>query len=402
MVFNPLDRAVEKTLDVPLYYTGKTDEITAAAGPDTKRIDLHGRLVIPGLNDAHAELPMPLEVFKLSTNAESTVADVGVALISAADESPASTWIIGTVGPAVIHDLTAAALEKTAPGRKVMLMSPDGRARMMSVPALSALRIGWSVSDPAGGWFERDANGHINGKAFEYAASNAAHALTAEVTDDQAVEALQEFASRALRSGITSVQSAADFPLTRYEKIVRHADVALRIRMIRSPQTDAHGRETGEGSSLPKSDNERRLSVISGTNWMIDETNAEGRLNFPPAEIARIVAEASASNDQLVLTVGGSRAGGSVLDAMKAMSGVDWKSKRVRVDNPDAFFADLLAAARPLGVVVVESPAHPAVALKSLLGAGVPLAFSSGGESNPFRNIMLASTPLRRRLAFRS
>ena len=33
--------------------TGNTKEVSALAGPQTKRIDLDGRVVIPGINDAH-------------------------------------------------------------------------------------------------------------------------------------------------------------------------------------------------------------------------------------------------------------------------------------------------------------------------------------------------------------
>ena len=70
---------------------------------------------------------------------------------------------------------------------------------------------------------------------------------------------------------------------------------------------------------------------------------------------------------------------------------------------------DLLPIARRLGVVVVQNPTHFAFepgmlerrfggrpagfqAVRSLVDAGVPLAFGSDGPFNPFLNLMFATT----------
>jgi len=69
---------------------------------------------------------------------------------------------------------------------------------------------------------------------------------------------------------------------------------------------------------------------------------------------------------------------------------------------------DLVPLARSLGVIVVQNPTHLALGpmflarygaeragktqlLRSLLAAGIPLAFGSDGPQNPFLNIMLAA-----------
>lgn len=86
---------------------------------------------------------------------------------------------------------------------------------------------------------------------------------------------------------------------------------------------------------------------------------------------------------------------------------VDWPARRVHVEHSDGLAADLVDAARALGVVVVQNPSHFTLAglfdrrmggasrsgwqpMRSLLRAGIPLALGSDGPVNPFLNIMFA------------
>jgi hypothetical protein len=79
----------------------------------------------------------------------------------------------------------------------------------------------------------------------------------------------------------------------------------------------------------------------------------------------------------------------------------------VRIEHGDGLTPDLYPLARRLGVVVVQNPSHfgiPEIVrprfgadrlrsyqpVKSLLRAGIPVAFGSDGPLNPFLNLMLA------------
>jgi hypothetical protein len=66
---------------------------------------------------------------------------------------------------------------------------------------------------------------------------------------------------------------------------------------------------------------------------------------------------------------------------------------RVRFEHGDGMAADLVPAARRLGVIVVQNPTHfGAQPFRSLLRSGIPIAIGSDGARNPFLNIMLAVT----------
>ncbi|MEO8034004.1 MAG: amidohydrolase family protein [Acidobacteriota bacterium] len=398
---------------------GTSTAIAALAGDTTRKIDLGGRLVIPGINDAHThQMPAP-EHFQLSLNHDPGAEDIQLAAGSGSDESASSTWIFGEIGPNALFDKTisAAMLEKAAPGRKVMLEAFTGHGELFSAAALTSLHVRDDVRDPPGGWFERDASGRLTGKAFEYAAWNIQRRMNDDVPDDEAVEALRSFAKEALRYGITSVQNMAWMTLSHYEKVVRHADVPLRIRMIRFPGTVENGRDLREGRDLPTTNRERPLSIVSGTKWILDGTpvednaaisrpyhpNAEnqGRLDFPPDEISKMLSESLANSDQLLLHVVGDRTVQVVLSAMQAIPNVDWKSKRVRFEHGDGVFGERIARARDLGVVVVQNPTHFAELgryptaeyspMKTLIRAGLHVAIGSDGPMNPYLNIMLAA-----------
>lgn len=119
--------------------------------------------------------------------------------------------------------------------------------------------------------------------------------------------------------------------------------------------------------------------------------------------------ESLRKKDQLLLHVSGRPAPEALLGAMKAAGGKSvWSKRRVRFEHGDGLTHDLFPAIKEMGVIVVQNPSHldgvdllPGLGgsiaavqgqpLKSLLHAGIPLAFGSDGPMNPYLNIMFAS-----------
>jgi predicted amidohydrolase YtcJ len=398
---------------------GTNAEVLALAGDGTKRIDAEGRVVVPGFNDAHTHQGPRPEGLALSLDPDPTWALTSAGIVNGTEETSGDSWIYGTIGPRLLADpsVTAGMLDKASGNRKVMLESWTGHGVIFSTAAMNALHIRENAVDPPGGWYERDANKHLTGKMFEYAGWNAWRRLADTVSDDEAIDSLKNYSNQALAFGITSIQNMSPMSLTRYEKVERHGPAPIRIRMIRFPMTE-NGRVT-EGSDLPVTDKERPLTMISGTKWILDGTPVEkgaalrrpypgggenmGRLDFPPDELKVIMKEAFDSKEQTLLHVAGDRTAAAVFDAMRAVGPAEeWRKKRLRIEHGDGLQADLIPAAKDLGVVVVINPTHvvaradyPAGAympVKSLLKAGIPIAIGSDGPMNPGLNIMLATT----------
>ena len=112
-------------------------------------------------------------------------------------------------------------------------------------------------------------------------------------------------------------------------------------------------------------------------------------------------------NDQLLLHISGNRSAATVLDAVDATGGKSvWKGRRLCFEHGDGIYPDQFARIKQDGIIVVQNPLHlapilpPGIVpfeksqnLKSLLAAGIPLAFGSDGPTNPFLDITLATNP---------
>ncbi len=85
-----------------------------------------------------------------------------------------------------------------------------------------------------------------------------------------------------------------------------------------------------------------------------------------------------------------------------------WAKQRVRFEHGDSLTPDLIPRVKEIGIVVLQNRIHLAGGnaipnldsileglktqpLRSLLAAGIPVAFGSDGALNPYLNIMFAS-----------
>lgn len=402
---------------------GDDATIAALADADTQRIDLGGRRVVPGINDAHTHVGGGIQGTRLDLPfPEPTFEQIVDAL--RAQTASGDGWITGDIGGAAFADprLRRARLDALHPTRPVSLGSWTGHGAVINSAAQRALSI-----DPqapiAGGWYGRDATGAFDGRLFEYARWRATR-LRSRGDDDATVNAIRDYTQQALALGITSIQNmpTGETP-ERFLAAWRQADAPLRLRLIRT-STPASLDEPVAGSGLPAHDPAMPRVVVSGTKWILDGTPIEqgaamrqpypgsgqgGQLNFSRGEIETLLRETIARNDQALLHSSGDASAASVFDAMAAIAPTtDWPARRVRIEHGDGLSPDLLQRAAALGVVVVQNPSHLMVAdpavialtrergmqpLSALLKHGIPLALGSDGPMHPWLNLMWASAP---------
>src|SRR5438477_4338810 len=363
---------------------GTTNQVRSLAGDKTKSIDAKGRVIIPGLNVADQEV-CTITAFQVSPNSDASAADLHAALAGSADETPADLWLGGMLAAKTFDDpeLTVAAIDKSAQGRRVLLFSHDGRAAIANGTALSTLRMNDS-RDPAGGWWGHDATGRSTGKAYEYAAYNLKRRFAEETSDDDVITGLNEIGAAAAQFGVTTLQVTPCLPRSHFEKIARRASIPVRLRIIPKPGTNSGGRNTDEVRDMGKPAGARSMLNVSGVAWMLSASG--DKINFSNDEIASILKEGAAANQQMVFDVNGDHATSALLDALKASNA---KDRHVRIDG--SIPAPLIASAHDLGVVVVTSPKN--AALMDLLKSGIPLALASGGSTlSPYTDLQLATS----------
>ncbi len=405
--------------------TGTSREVASLAGPKTLRLDLGGRVVVPGINDAHyhPRIEPPAVPLRLASR-DPQWDEVKAALVAAVAQAPKGMLIQGDTGGTLLDDprVSRSALDQLAPDNPVILRTWTGNTGIYNTAAFRMLGVKDDELDPLGGWYVRAADGTLRGPVFGYARFRLGRRLSALAGDDVALRQTQDFLTQAVRYGITSVQLMSQPPSPeRLVALFEKAATPIRVRVMRYLLTDQHRRSTEEGRGLHGSPGS--LVTVSGTKWVLDGTPTErtaamrqpyldrpdttGPGYLPEGEIPAILRESLQDGDQLILHVVGDRTIERVLNAMEAAGGAAvWATRRVRFEHADNLMRDLIPRARALGVIVVQNPTHLRLNVKqwgperaaesqpmrALLQAGVPLAIGSDGPNNPYLNIMLAST----------
>jgi hypothetical protein len=407
--------------------TGNAERVRMLAGPKTRLIDLGGRVVIPGINDAHHHCAFEPAGFHLQfKSAEPTWADVAEEVAAAVAKTPKGTLIRGEIGPVAFFDARANAvsLDKIAPDHPVMLDTWAQHGGVLNSSAFARFGIKENEPDPVAGHFVRSADGKLTGVVYEYAKFQINRRRSDMATEEEALQQAQEFFQDAVRLGITSVQDMS-MPggAERCVMASKKAPTPIRMRVIRMAGTTAKGRDKTEGRGLPP--HPAPLITVSGTKWLLDGSpiertaalrkpytdlpSASGEPDFPEKEMEAMLRESLQNDDQLMVHAVGDRVTEMFLNAMDATGGAKvWADRRVRVEHGDGIMPDLIPRVKELGLIVVENPTHFALRelfvkrfgveradqmqpMRSLLDAGIPLALGSDGPNNPYLNIMLAT-----------
>lgn len=392
---NPNAQALAIT-DNKITAIGTSAEIAALAASGTRVIDAQGRLVIPGINDAHTHPGLHTPSFVANSDINTSWANIAAAIAAATDETPADLWITATVGPAIINDptLTKQTLDQLAPGRKVFINAFTGHGAVLSSAGLAALGIAAGVANPAGGTFERDAQGNLNGRASEYAHYILDRRFADLATDDEIVNGIRSFAEEAIRLGITSIQAMAVPSEDRFAKALRAAAVPLRVRQMTFPtsiparalfQTGGAVKFILDGTPIERGAALRTATYPDGS---------KGRENF--RDLAPFVKLAVDNKQQLLFHTAGDHTVASALKAFGTAALV-----RPRLEHGDGLQRDLFDLAKKTGAIVVINPTHfpfrgayPAgeyMLAASIAKAKIPLAIGSDGPINPYLNLLLAT-----------
>src|SRR6185295_2992804 len=211
----------ERIVDV-----GTTKKISALAGPNTKRIDLGGRVVVPGFNDAHFHhMPNPqgvtvkLPMLPGAVVPEPTWDEVLAALPAAVKQARKGEWIYAHIGQTVVNDprATREPIDKMTPDNPVLVTSWFGHGHLFNTAAMRRVGIRDEEPDPMGGHFGRFAGTQrVTGMVYEYAGWPAFRALEESCTDEEIIRSLKELAGEAAQFGITSIQNMTYLKPQRY------------------------------------------------------------------------------------------------------------------------------------------------------------------------------------------
>lgn len=153
---------------------GSSAAITKLATLKTKRINLEGRTVVPGFNDAHEHLGSfaPIGQFFTSTFSENGLDKMSVldSVLRLSKTAKPNQWIIGPIGLTVLQDLTMRkALDSIAPDHPVYLQIMWGHGAVLNSKALQIVGVSDNAVDPLGGFYVRQPGIQKISAIWEYA-----------------------------------------------------------------------------------------------------------------------------------------------------------------------------------------------------------------------------------------
>jgi predicted amidohydrolase YtcJ len=215
------------------------EEVNDLAGPRTEVVDLAGRLLLPGFQDAHIHpVPAGLEFGQCDLTGARTAEATVAAVRAYADAHPEREWITG--GGWYMEAFeggtpTKELLDSVVPDRPVYLPNRDHHGAWVNSRALALAGIDRDTPDPADGRIDRDAEGEPSGTLQEGAMWLVGR-LTPPATPADRLAALLHAQRHLHALGITAWQDALvgeflgmDDPSEAYLAAVREGLLTARV-----------------------------------------------------------------------------------------------------------------------------------------------------------------------------
>ena len=242
---------------------GSNAEVRALSRPGTRSVDLGGKVVIPGVIDAHNHpAGAGLRHLREVDCDLRSISAIQAALRERAASTPAGEWIRGfkydDTKTAERRFLTRADLDAVSTRHPIYVEHRGGHTAYVNSLAFERAGITESTTDPVGGRYERDSAGKLNGRAAEAAAAHLDEAGQKPYTRADRQAGVAEISRRLAAAGITSVTDAGASPaeLQAYQDArdagALHTRVYCHIRDVYLDRMIAAGVRTGLGDEWVK------------------------------------------------------------------------------------------------------------------------------------------------------
>ncbi len=369
-----------------------TDADIKARYTAARSVDLKGRLVTPGFNDAHIHfLGGGLSLLRVDLIGAKTLEEAKQRIAAKVRELPPGSWILGRGWD---HTLwggrwpTRADLDAVAPDNPVFVQRVDGHVSWTNSLALQKAGVTRETRAPEGGELLHDERGEPTGILKETAGQLVA-AVVPQPTPAELLQALERSLAEARRYGITSIQTN-DVPSNEatplYRDLLRQGRLTVRVAEWQQFDNSVEElkRERAEFASFKDDPLRLRLTALKGyvdgtlgsrTAAMLapfsDDPHNSGIPRKTPEELTRMIVERDAAGFQIALHAIGDRANRMALDGFDEASKKNPKktfadvnrhnvttSARHRIEHAQVVAPSDFARFRDLGVIASMQPSH--------------------------------------------
>ncbi len=402
---------------------GDEQTVRSQAGDGTQVIDLSGRTVTPGLNDAHCHLSACGQIGTVYVDvnwpAVNTVAQMQDKVAERIAKTPSGQWVVG-MGWVLIDGRQPVKqdLDPISPNHPVMLINQGGHMAVVNSLALEMAGVNASTRDPGNGRILRDANGEPNGLLMNHPAMDIfrrlwpADFLNLEKYETSVLDPQAKFASM----GVTSFQDVYARDLDRmsaYFNVAQRGEMTIRGQVMNVLEyiQELNGRIADLEAMRFESD----FIHFAGAKFQADggleasythEPHNGIMWNAPiwqPKDLNEAVQAFHDAGYQVAIHTGGDAAVDMALDAIEnAMNKNPRPDPRHRIEHSVLNTDKALKREKDLGVIISTQPTLitafgdalfrvwgeertlRAIPTRTWLDMGVPLALSSDAPSMPW------------------
>lgn len=311
---------------------GKTAELKGKYQA-AREIDLQGKLVTPGFNDAHVHFFRgALALLTVNLLDAKTLGEATARVAAKVKETKPGEWIVGRGWD---HTLWGGKfpskedLDKIAPANPVYLVRVDGHIAWANSAALRLSKIDKTTPNPEGGEIERDASGEATGILKETAQGLVAK-FVPEFTAEQQKKGMELALDMARKYGITSVQDNSGYETTKlYREFLKAGKLTVRVTEWQNFEDSVQElkRQRAEFASFKDDPARLKLGALKGyvdgtlgskTAAMLapfsDDPHNSGIPRRAPEELTKMIVERDKEGFQITLHAIGDKANRMALD----------------------------------------------------------------------------------------
>jgi predicted amidohydrolase YtcJ len=411
---------------------GHTRAVLAVAPRDAKKIDLRGRLVVPGFVDNHVHfIDGGLQLSRVQLRDAASPEEFSRRIAEFAKKSGKGRWVTGGEWDEQLWKPyrlpTRQMIDAGTPDNPVFVSRLDGHMALANSAALRLAGITAGSKDPPGGTIVRDESGQPTG-LLKDAAMDAVFRVIPPPSPAERIAAAKAALQEAARFGVTSLNDMsggdAFADLRAYQAIDREGKLTARIYLF--TPIAAYERLTAAGVEKRFGSPRLRIGALKGfsdgslgssTAAFFDpfEGEPENRGLLMEAmtdgSMARRVKAADAANLQIAIHAIGDRANDEVLKIFESLP--DHRHRRFRIEHAQHLDGELVKRFAKGRIIASMQPYHAiddgrwaetkigaervrgTYAFRSILDAGATLTFGSDwtvAPINPLLGIYAAVT----------
>ena len=359
---------------------GKIDYILLECGgndPSAETIQLKGKFVMPGFNDAHVHLGAAgADMLSVRLNGVASIEELQKRVADAVAQHKAGEWITGSGWD---HTLWAdkkfpnkQELDAVAPKNPVFLVHVSGHVAVANSLALLHGEITRDSPNPPGGMIERDADGAATGMLEEDSAMSLVSVRIPDLKIDQRRRGIQMVLADAAKNGVTSTQDFSDWAdYLVYVQLKEEGKLTLRITEwlpFLLPLDQLQNLRAQGGTSDPWLRTGALKAFTDGalgsrTAAMLapysDDLSTSGILTNDPDKLRAMAIERDKAGFQLNFHAIGDRANRVALDVFAAVAKTNGpRDRRDRVEHAQILAPEDLPRFAQLKVIASMQPSH--------------------------------------------